>query len=405
MTYLRRWPMYWNYNYLTKGHFVEKMSRREMEEPLRGDGEFDHPYVGTPEYFDEDSNLQFSQEAKDRGIDTFGAAFLAAPYGYTGTGSGKKQAIWNHIPEVVGNMSKEMLFVMVKVIFVVGIASAAAGPDAVTRACFLGLLYMASIYVGLNWGDNSLLPRHGNLGVTFAEMLAGRLSIFLFLLYWGMGLVGAVAGAAVIKLTGTSAIPVIGAPNATSVGGAWTVQFLIGIFIVLTVLDQFSALNGRARTFGKRANIGATKESVRARPLLYGAAAFAGVSFAFLKFGDFTGSDHFVYFGGALGQQFLGIARPWGQAAAASPLSGAWALYLFTPLCVGLAAFLIDWFFSWCHNNGSRRSSANYGGKRSGKKSNRSPSRSNTGSSTRNRKAGSSFAPKQAAKELNNAAW
>lgn len=349
------------------------MSRSNMQTPLTSDNDYETPYrnVDAPEYANPDGTLGFRGEAARRGINTCGDALLYAPYGKTKNG---KNAAWIYWKEIVACMLKEYLFVTVKTLFIVGIASAAAGPDAVSRAIYLGAVYALSVYVGLNWGDNSPLPRHGNLGISFAELLAGRISIQFFLLYFASGLLGALSASPILERTGLSAIPTIGAPNATSIGGAFSIEFLVGFLIIYTVLDQFSVRDGGSRSHGMNANIGDDKESVRARPAVYGAVVFVAVSFAFLKWGIFTGSDCYTYFAGALGQHWLGVANPFNQAAAATPVSGAWALFMFTTCVSAIAAWGLDWLMYHLHTNGARSSSANYGSKRvNGRARGRSP--------------------------------
>ena len=284
--------------------------------------------------------------------------------------------------EGVVNMSKELLFVAIKTMLVVGIASSPAGPDAVSRAVFLGMIQAAAIFFLLSWGNNSPLPRHGNWGLTCAEVLAGRLSWYWAIFYPGVGFLGAVLGAGLIFATGTSAFPIVGGTNPTNTGGALTVELMIGIVIILTILDQFSARNGGARNQDANAanNINWTKESVGARPAVSAIVSGSLTAWAYLKFGIFTGSDTYTYFAGALAQQFIGDAQnPWNNGPV-NNISGIWAMWIFVPLVSGIAAFLLDALFYWLHNNGYAEVSDDYGNTRRKKRVSAKVPRSNSAS-------------------------
>jgi glycerol uptake facilitator-like aquaporin len=343
--------------------FITLISERKKRMSLRAPtGAQNYEKVGPPAWA--------KSKGKDSGRFKYKCCpslFLYAPYGQARDANNDNDGEgWRpHVKEIIANMFAEGVLVMMLVTLVIGIVSAPAGPDAVSRAIFVGMVYAASIYVALNWGYNDRLPRHLTPGATMAELVRGNINWFLCLLYWAVGFLFATAGAGILFATGASAIPIIGAPNVTSIGGVFLVQFLCTLFIAFTVLDQFTTKKGKLRIFGGRTEPveednrderynSAYREDIGKRSAVYAIAAGLIVAFCFLKFGLFA-FNGYVYYAGALAQQFLGVANPWAQAGATSgDVSGAAALFILTDVLAWIVAALFEWALTWMRQDEPR---------------------------------------------------
>ena len=108
---------------------------------------------------------------------------MYAPYG--------KDNFGNYAGEIVVNLIKELIAVIIVTFLLPCFVSTAPGADPVARAIFIGLVAGLSIYATLKWGYNDRLPRNLTPGATVAEFLGGRINWFLALLYLAVGFVGA----------------------------------------------------------------------------------------------------------------------------------------------------------------------------------------------------------------------
>lgn len=329
---------------------------------------YDHPYskVGGPAY------MRPNGELLER--DSILNMMAYAPYGKG------KFAIYAR--EIFANMLKEGLAVMLICFVVIRSAAAAPGPDPFTRSIFIGLVSAVAIFVALNWGYNQRLPRHLSPGATVVTFLSGRLNWFLSLLYIVIGFAFATVAAGILYGSGSSAIPVIGNPNNTSIGGAFCIQLFFTAMIAYTVLDQFSTRGGYPRTFPKGTArpagdvqstptnpdpLSAYHEDIGRRPIVYAGIVFVLVTFSNLSWGLFV-FNGYIYYAGALGSQMLGASNAFNNVGLAGPtvnntVSGAAALFILCDVAGWILAFFADWLTTYAHNNEERpdEDESNYG--------------------------------------------
>jgi hypothetical protein len=236
---------------------------------------------------------------------------MYAPYG--------KGNFGNYAGEIFVNLSKELIAVIIVSFLLPCFVSTAPGADPVSRAIFIGLVAGLSIYIALKWGYNDRLPRNLTPGAAVAECLAGRINWFLVIAYLVVGFLGGTIGGALLYATGLSAIPIVGAPNNTSIGSAFAIQLLFTLIIAYTVYDQKYIRRGLPRVFRKRDESSADtnqtetdtnpnrayQEDIAARATVYAAAVFLIVAGCYLKWGLWA-FNAYIYYAGALGLLMLG---------------------------------------------------------------------------------------------------
>lgn len=326
--------------------------------------------VGGPAY------MRPNGELLDPLLDSWWTMFKFAPYG--------QDNFPTYAREIFANMFKEGAAVLMMSFVIIRAAVASAGPDPFVHSLFIGFVSAVSYFVALSWGYNERLARNLTPGAVIANLLQGRLNWFLSLLTLVVGFAFATAGAGVLYASGVSTIPVIGAPNNTTTGGAFCVQFFFTLILAITVLDQFSTRNGKPRTFPKgRAppadNVQATPtnpnplrayhEDFGRRPMVYAAIVFVFVSLGNQSWGLFV-FNGYVYYAGALAAQFLGAPDAFNNGnlgGVGAPVSGAAALFILTDVLAWIVAFGVDWLLTYLHNNAKQRRAdddSNYGGER-----------------------------------------
>jgi hypothetical protein len=310
----------------------------------RNRDEWDHPYadVDAPAFMGPDGTFSNATTYRDM--------LAYAPFG--------KGNLGHYWREVLANVVlKEGLAVLFVSFLLPGIVATAPGPDAVSRAIFVGLIAGLSIFAMLNWGYNDRLPRHMTAGATVVEFLSGNINWFLMLLYLAVGVLFSVVGASILYSTGTSAIPIIG--NHQWAGTVFVIQFFFTTAIALTVLDQFTTRRGKPRVFKQRSETPSTEiapfrayqEDLGARPYVYGAIAY-------LKWGLWS-FNSYTYFAGALGLQFLGCGvNSWNNVdcvnSTGSYVAGAAALFILTDIAAWIFAAFLNAVLYWLHNNEPR---------------------------------------------------
>lgn len=317
------------------------------------DNDWDHPYadVDAPAFMGPDGTFSTATEYRDK--------LLYAPYG-----KGNMGYYWR---EIVANVVlKEGLAVLFVSFLLPAIVSTAPGPDPVSRSIFVGLIAGLSIVVMLSWGYNDRVPRNLSAGATVSQFIEGHINWFLALLYLGVGFAFATCGAAVLYTTGTSAIPIIGAPNNQWAGTVFVIQFLFTTVIALTVQDQFTTRRGKPRIFKQRSEAGASdiapfrpyQEDIGARPWVYGGIVWLLVTVGNLKWGLWS-YNSYTYFAGALGLQFLGCGNSWSNVncltSTGTFVSGAAALFILTDVAAWLFASAINAVLYYLHNNEPRQ--------------------------------------------------
>ena len=345
-----------------------------------GSRSYDHPYskVGGPSFMSPQGDMVSPQ--------TYGSMVMSAPYGSASN--------WRrYVREIFANMLKENLAVLLVCFIWIRAAASAPSADPFARSVFIGLMAGFSIFVSLSWGYNSRLPRMLSPGAIIVSMLSGRLSFLLGLPMIIFGLCFAAVAGVIVAASGAAAIPIIGGPNNTSIGGAFCVQLFFTAIIAYTVLDQFTTRNGEPRTFPKGtappANTNydadgnpqpfrAYHEDIGRRPAVYAGVVFLLVTFSNLSWGlfVFNGYAYFagaiscvVFFGGnnnAFNNQCFTPAAGSGLLPVSSTITGAAALFMLVDVLAWLLAFLLDWLTYYAHNNEPERTAdqsddTNYG--------------------------------------------
>jgi hypothetical protein len=324
---------------------------------------YDHPYndLNAPLWINPDGSLRDGPMFKiNKG--SCWSRFRYAPYG-----EGGMSMYWR---EIIANMVKEGVGIILMTFLLPGFVATPVAADPVSRAIFVGFIAALSLIGVLNWGYNDRLPRHLTPGATITELLDGSINWLLALIYLGVGFLCATFGALILWGTGSSAIPIIGGPNPTSIGGAFAVQLLFTGAIALSVMDQFTTKKGEPRTFhGRDAakakeedsnaspnNARVFREDIGARPLVYGGFVWLLVSFAFLKYGLFT-FNAYIYFAAALSSQLLGAPNAWnneGLGAVGAYVAGAAALFILTDVLAWVCAWGLNILLYVLHNNEPR---------------------------------------------------
>jgi hypothetical protein len=239
----------------------------------------------------------------------------------------------------------------------------------VARAVFIGLIAGLSVYATLKWGYNDRLPRNLTPGATVAEFLAGRINWFLLLLYLAVGFTGATIGGALLFATGSSAIPIVGAPNNTGIGAATMIQLCFTLIIAYTVYDQKYIRGGLPRVFRKRDDSSADQpqteidtnpnrafqEDIAARSGVYATIVTLVVAGCYLKWGLWA-FNGYIYFAGALGLLMLGDNGAFNNVitvgsanppAAWNPILGIAAMFILMDVTAWILAMLIDFCMAW----------------------------------------------------------
>lgn len=315
-----------------------------------------------------------------------GQRSIDAPLWMNPDGSLKKGSCWErfryapygmgmmptYAREITANALKEGVGIILITFLLPGFVATPVGADPVSRAIFVGLVAALSLFGVLNWGYNDRLPRFLTPGSIVVELLDGSINWVLALIFLVVGFLFATIGAGILYSTGTSAIPIIGAPNPTSTAGVFFVQLLFTGAIALTVMDQFTTKRGRPRTFGKRTRTDNStpddaefpnknrvyREDIGARPIVYCAFVWVLVSFAFLKYGLFT-FNAYIYYAGALGSQFLGASNAFnnvGLGGAGTYVGGAGALFILVDILAWVLAWALNILLYYLHNNEPRPS-------------------------------------------------
>ena len=339
---------------------------------------------------------------------------IEAPLWLNPDGSLKKGSCWsrfryapygiNMMPtyarEIIGNSLKEFVAIILICIFTVGVAASPIGADPVSRAIFVGLVAALSYYAVLNWGYNDRLPRFLTPGAVIVELFDGSINWLLAIIFLAVGFIAAIVAAGIMYSTGSSAIPIIGTPNATDIAGVFFVQLLLTGVIALTAMDQFTTKRGKPRTF-KNHNPTSNlvedndqfpndnrkyREDLGARPYVYAAAIWLIVSFSYLKYGLFT-FNAYIYMAGALGSQFLGASNAFnnvGLGGVGNYVGGAGALFMLTDILAWVLAWGLNMLLYYLHNNEPRDEfdDSSYGGVatvKQNQRSGRTATRNNAG--------------------------
>jgi hypothetical protein len=281
---------------------------------------------------------------------------MYAPYG--------KDNMGNYAGEIVVNLIKELIAVIIVSFLLPCFVSTAPGADPVSRAVFIGLIAGLSVYATLKWGYNDRLPRNLTPGATVSELLGGRINWFLALLYLAVGFVGATIGGALLYATGSSAIPIVGFPNNTSIGAATMIQLCFTLIIAYTVYDQKYIRNGLPRVFRKRSEQGADEpqtesnpnpnrayqEDIGARAGVYATIVTLVVAGCYLKWGLWA-FNGYIYYAGALGLLMLGDNGAFNNVitvgsanppAAYNSILGIAAMFILMDVLAWILAMLID---------------------------------------------------------------
>jgi hypothetical protein len=286
---------------------------------------------------------------------------MYAPYG--------KGNFGNYAGEIAHGMIKELVAVIIVSFLLPCFVSTAPGADPVARAVFIGLIAGLSVYATLKWGYNDRLPRNLTPGATVAEFLAGRINWFLLLLYLAVGFTGATIGGALLFATGSSAIPIVGAPNNTGIGAATMIQLCFTLIIAYTVYDQKYIRGGLPRVFRKRDDSSADQpqteidtnpnrafqEDIAARSGVYATIVTLVVAGCYLKWGLWA-FNGYIYFAGALGLLMLGDNGAFNNVitvgsanppAAWNPILGIAAMFILMDVTAWILAMLIDFCMAW----------------------------------------------------------
>jgi hypothetical protein len=281
---------------------------------------------------------------------------MYAPYG--------KDNMGNYAGEITVNLIKELIAVIIVTFLLPCFVSTAPGADPVSRAIFIGLVAGMSIWAANRWAYNDRLPRNLTPGATVAEFLGGRINWFLALLYLAVGFVGATIGAALLFATGSSAIPIVGFPNNTSIGAATMIQLCFTLIIAYTVYDQKYIRKGLPRVFRKRDASTADQvqtehdtnpnrafqEDIGAKPGVYGVIVMLVVAGCYLKWGLWA-FNGYIYYAGALGLLMLGDDGAFNNVitvgsanppAAYNSIIGIAAMFILMDVVAWVLAMLID---------------------------------------------------------------
>lgn len=291
----------------------------------------------------------------------FGYNVMYAPYG--------KGNMGNYAGEIAVNLIKEFVAVIIVTFLLPAFVSTAPGADPVSRAIFIGLVAGLSIYATLKWGYNDRLPRNLTPGATVAEFLGGRINWLLMILYLAVGFVAATIGAALLFATGSSAIPIVGFPNNTSIGAATMIQFCFTLIIAYTVYDQKYIRNGLPRIFRKRDTSSADgpqtetdtnpnrafQEDIGARAGVYATIVTLVVAGCYLKWGLWA-FNGYIYYAGAMGLLMLGDGGAFNNVitvgsanppAAYNSILGIAAMFILMDVAAWVAAMAFDALMYW----------------------------------------------------------
>lgn len=357
---------------------VVKRHRMQFPTGKFASDEVDHPYADmeAPLWLDPTGNIRGRGKVViefDPRETTCWERFMYAPYG-------KSNSIL-YVREIIANLIKEGVGILLFCFLVPGIVAGNAGADIASRAILVGLIYSLSLFSILNWGYNDRMPRHLTLGATIAELADGSISWWLAVLYIVTGFLFSTFSALLLAATNTSAIPVIGGPNFNTLGGTAAVQILFTGAIALTVMDQFTTWAGKPRQFKARRgpaqkdekgnvyypnddsaespnNMRAYREDIGARPMVYASIVWALVTFAFYKFGLFT-FNSYVYYAGALGSRILGATDAFNNIGlngfnTGANITGVGAMFILLDVVGWMLAWGINALLYVLHNNEPR---------------------------------------------------
>ena len=219
------------------------------------------------------------------------------------------------------------------------VASVAVSGSTALNALSVGLAYGLFIMYAYSWRQFSLLPRHLNPALTWAELVHAHVGLSVAVPYWACQFGGSALSAVFLSLTGSSAIPNYAtALRPVSYWGAMGLDLLFGFALIYTFVQNLSVEEELLPTGDFRSDERSRKyRGIRSTAILSGLAALVGVLCIYPN-GLYALGNTVVYFGSAINLGFN------------VPESGAWTIYVFWSWLGGILATMLHWL-TWDVND------------------------------------------------------